>query len=214
MLKLMYTHTGVIWQCTGFAPARKKRKGMGIYHGYTIRKGKTMGEKKKIATACQRNGTQRTLNSLQQDRFQVLKSGLSAFLVPTLVSAEEWQGCMGREADSFLRLLACSKARVPKINPDTYSLRTLSIFCHAMGEEILPPFSLSYGRQGMAVNGVLSIPKTLVCHNTGSGSTLLDILEGEVDEGYFLSEGQTLRLLEEIQRGRGKDSPAVLLSLT
>ncbi len=66
----------------------------------------------------------------------------------------------------------------------------------------------------MAVNGVLSIPKTLVCHNTGSGSTLLDILEGEVDEGYFLSEGQTLRLLEEIQRGRGKDSPAVLLSLT
>jgi hypothetical protein len=90
----------------------------------------------------------------------------------------------------------------------------LSIFCHAMGEGILPPFSLSYGKQGMAVNGVLSIPKTSACHSTGSGSTLLDILEGEVDENYFLSEEQTLRLLREVQRERGKDSPVVPPLLT
>ena len=109
---------------------------------------------------------------------------------------------MEREADSFLKSLVCSKARVPKINPDTYSLRMLSIFCQAMAEGILPPFSLNYGRQGMAVNGVLSIPGISACRSTGSGCTLLDILEGEVDEGYFLSAAQTLRLLKEIQGER------------
>ena len=70
--------------------AAAEPRGIRTSRGYTIRKGKTMGKKKKTATACQRNGMQRTLNGLQQDRFQVLKSGLSAFLVPTLVSAEEW----------------------------------------------------------------------------------------------------------------------------
>lgn len=145
------------------------------------------------------NGSQRTLNSLQQEKFQRLKSGLLGFLVPTLVSAGEWQGYMECEVDSFLRLLVCSKARMPKINPNTYSLRMLSIFCQAMAEGILPPFSLNYGRQGTTVNGMLSIPGTSVCHNTGNGCTLLDILEEDVDETYFLSAEQTLRLLNEIQ---------------
>ncbi len=145
------------------------------------------------------NGSQRTLNSLQQEKFQRLKSGLLGFLVPTLVSAGEWQGYMEREVDSFLRLLVCSKARMPKINPNTYSLRMLSIFCQAMAEGILPPFSLNYGRQGTTVNGVLSTPGTSACRSTGNGCTLLDILEEDVDETYFLSVEQTLRLLNEIQ---------------
>ncbi len=155
------------------------------------------------------NGTQRTLNSLQQERFRKLKSGLLGFLVPTSVSAEEWQGCMEHEVDSFLRLLACSKARVPKINPDTFSLRTLRILCHAMQEEILPPFSLNYGRQGMTANGVLSIPKISVSRSTGSACTLLDILEKGADEKYFLSAEQTMRLLKDIQEGKDKDGSAV-----
>ena len=43
------------------------------------------------------NGSPKILSSSQQERFQELKSGLSDFLVPTLVSADEWQGFMGRE---------------------------------------------------------------------------------------------------------------------
>ncbi len=36
---------------------------------------------------------------------------------------------MGREVDSFLRSLVSSRARLPKISPDTLSLRMLNILC-------------------------------------------------------------------------------------
>ena len=49
----------------------------------------------------------------------------------------------------------------------------------------------------MTVNGVLSIPKTMASPSTGKECTLLDILEEEVDEKYFLSAEQTLRLLKD-----------------
>jgi hypothetical protein len=144
------------------------------------------------------SGTQKILNSSQQERFQKLKSGLLDFLVPTLVSAAEWQDFMEREVDSFLRSLVCSKAQLPKISPDMLSLRMLNIFCLAREAEILPPFSLSYGKQGTTANGVLSIPKTLTCPRIGRECTLLDILEEEVDEKYFLSAEQTRRLLKDL----------------
>lgn len=143
------------------------------------------------------SGMQRTLSSSQQENFQKLKSGLSDFLVPTLVSADEWQGFMGSEVDSFLRSLVSSKARFPKISPDTLSLRMLNILCLTREAGILPPFSLRYGRQGMTVNGVLSIPKTMASPSTGKECTLLDILEEEVDEKYFLSAEQTRCLLKD-----------------
>ena len=46
------------------------------------------------------------------------------------------------------------------------------------------------------MNGALSIPKTMASPSTGKGCTLLDILEEGVDEKYFLSAEQTLRLLK------------------
>ena len=49
----------------------------------------------------------------------------------------------------------------------------------------------------MTVNGVLSIPKTMASPSTGKECTLLDILEEEVDEKYFLSAEQTRRLLKD-----------------
>ena len=143
------------------------------------------------------NGTQRTLSRSEQEKFQKLKSGLLGFLVPTLVSAAEWQDFMEREVDFFLQLLVCSKARLPKINPDTLSLRMLNILCQAKKAQLLPPFSLNYGKQGMTQNGVLLIPKSSEFPSTGKGCTLLDILETDVPEKYFLSAEQTLRLLKD-----------------
>lgn len=97
----------------------------------------------------------------------------------------------------FLQLLVCSKARLPKINPDTLSLRMLNILCQAKKAQLLPPFSLNYGKQGMTQNGVLLIPKSSEFPSTGKGCTLLDILETDVPEKYFLSAEQTLRLLKD-----------------
>ena len=73
----------------------------------------------------------------QQERFQKLKSGLSDFLVPTLVSADEWQGFMGREVDSFLRSLVSSKARLPKI------LQWRVHAAHVSGAKMLKPHEVS-----------------------------------------------------------------------
>ena len=109
----------------------------------------------------------------------------------------EWQDFMEREVDFFLQLLVCSKARLPKINPDTLSLRMLNILCQAKKAQLLPPFSLNYGKQGMTQNGVLLIPKSSEFPSTGKGCTLLDILETDVPEKYFLSAEQTLRLLKD-----------------
>ena len=73
----------------------------------------------------------------------------------------------------------------------------LNILCQAKEAQLLPPFSLNYGKQGMTVNGVLSIPKILESPSTGKECTLLDILETDVPEKYFLSAEQTLRLLKD-----------------
>ena len=63
---------------------------------------------------------------------------------------------------------------------------------------ILPPFSLTYGKQGMMLNGSVSTQKISECHSTENECTLLDILEESVDEKYFLSADQTERLLKKL----------------
>lgn len=144
------------------------------------------------------NGLQRTLNCLQQERYQKLKSGLSDFLVRISPSQEKGPDLPENEVDSFLRLLACSKAQRPKISPESLSLRTLSIFCQAAEEGILPPFSLTYGKLGMTQNGSVSIQRISEYPRTGKECTLLDILEEDVDEKYFLSAEQTERMLKKL----------------
>lgn len=144
------------------------------------------------------NGTPKTLNKSEQEKFQKLKSGLLDFLALTFPSQDAWEGLEEAEADCFLQSLACSKARVPKIDPSSLSLRTLSIFCQASVAGHLPLFSLNYGKLGMTVNGRPSIQKTSSSPSTGSGCTLLDILEESVDEKYFLSAEQTQRLLSSL----------------
>ena len=51
------------------------------------------------------------------------------------------------------------------------------------------------GGMGTLANGSCSTQKTLAFPKTGKGCSLLDILETEVDEKYFLSAQQTERIL-------------------
>ena len=107
-------------------------------------------------------------------------------------------GLAGERSGLFFTVVVCSKARLPKINPASLSLRTLSICCQAREAGILPPFCLTYGKQGMTLNGSVSTVRISESPSTGRECTLLDILEESVDEKYFLSAEQTQRLLKKL----------------
>ena len=152
----------------------------------------------KYGTNVKASGSQKILSKSEQERFQKLKSGLLDFLAQTFPCQESGQVLKESEVDFFLQSLACSKAQIPKINPASLSLRMLSICCQAREAGILPPFSLTYGKQGMMLNGSVSTQKISECHSTENECTLLDILEESVDEKYFLSADQTERLLKKL----------------
>ena len=57
---------------------------------------------------------------------------------------------------------------------------------------------LTYGKQGMTLNGSVSTVRISESPSTGNECTLLDILEESVDEKYFLSAEQTQRLLKKL----------------
>lgn len=151
-----------------------------------------------METNVKASGSQKILSKSEQERFQKLKSGLLDFLAQTFPCQESGQVLKESEVDFFLQSLACSKAQIPKINPASLSLRMLSICCQAREAGILPPFSLTYGKQGMMLNGSVSTQKISECHSTENECTLLDILEESVDEKYFLSADQTERLLKKL----------------
>ena len=52
---------------------------------------------------------------------------------------------------------------------------------------------------GTMSNGKCLTQKTSEFHKTGSVCSLLDILEEQVDEKFFLSEEQTARILAQVK---------------
>ena len=189
------------WQCTDSLYAKKEMTlvKMATVTGYAGKRKEMVvtGQEKKTA-GCRANGSQRTLNCFQQEKYQELKSGLSDFLARISPSQGNGLDLPENEVDYFLQLLVCSKAQRPKISPESLSLRMLSIFCQAAAEGILPPFSLTYGKLGMTQNGSVSIQRISEYPRTGKECTLLDILEEGVDEKYFLSAEQTERMLKKL----------------
>ena len=79
-----------------------------------------------------------------------------------------------REIDQAYSSKLCDFLKKPKkkINPDTFSLKMLTM-----------------------QNGRLSTVKTLGCRKTEKGCSLSDILEEQVDQKYFLSMEQTQRIV-------------------
>jgi len=59
---------------------------------------------------------------------------------------------------------------------------------------------LEMGGQGMMWNGNCLTQKNMGCHKTGKECSLLDIIEAEVDEKYFLSPQATERILANSKR--------------
>lgn len=112
-------------------------------------------------------------------------------------SAAASEGLTEREADSFLRLLNSSKAKVLKIDPHGLSLKMLRISCPFMEDGTLRPFSIRWPHSATISSTDFSIQKISAPLKTESGSTLslADILEPEVDQKYFLSQRAVEKLL-------------------
>lgn len=60
------------------------------------------------------------------------------------------------------------------------------------------PLLVKWQKEGIVSNGRCTTPKTTDSHKIGSVSTLLDILEKQVEESYFLSQEKTMQLLSKL----------------
>ena len=112
-------------------------------------------------------------------------------------SAAFSEGLTEQEADSFLRLLNSSKAKVLKIDPHGLSLKMLRISCPFMEDGTLRPFLIRWPHSATISSTDFSIQRISAPLKTESGSTLslADILEPEVDQKYFLSQRAVEKLL-------------------
>ena len=140
------------------------------------------------------NGTAVTLDDCEQMTFPELMCGALDSLAKTSVLQESKKDLQETEADFFTQLLNFSKIQKKKIDPQSYSLKMLKIYYLSIEDSTFSPFSLLWMKQGMMRNGRLStLPITF--RRTENVYSLLDILEDEVDEKYFLSKSQTEKIV-------------------
>ena len=135
--------------------------------------------------------------SIQHD-YQKQISGVREALVKMCLSQGNEPAYTVSEVDSFLHLLNSSKAKKKKINPNGFSLKMLKDFYQVVGDEIISTISLSWTKQGMTLSGKCSTQKTTVYPKTENASTLLDILEVEVDDKYYLSAEKAVAILSNL----------------
>lgn len=95
----------------------------------------------------------------------------------------------------FSELCTLSDSSKKKINPLTFSLRTLKICLVLMEDGISPDCSLKWSSRGMMRNGKCSTPEISECRRTGNGVSLSDILEAGVPQKYFLSKEQVEKIV-------------------
>lgn len=141
------------------------------------------------------NGTQMTLEECMPETFQKPTAGVLDSLARTYPSQENKPDFKETVQACFSELCTLSDNSKKKINPLTFSLRTLKICLVLMEDGISPDCSLKWMQGGMMQNGRCSTPKISECHKTGKDVSLSDILEGEVPQKYFLSKEQTEKIV-------------------
>ena len=124
-------------------------------------------------------------------------SGQADSRVRTFLYLAGNEGLQASEVLSFLKSLDCSKARLPKIDPNGLSLKMLKICSPLIGDGTLRPFSIRWPKSAIISNTDCLIHASTAFRKTGNAATLslIDILEPRVDEKYFLSPQATARLL-------------------
>ncbi|GAB7171394.1 hypothetical protein TUA1478L_33880 [Lactiplantibacillus plantarum] len=100
----------------------------------------------------------------------------------------------GKRSSLFLQLQGLLETSKKRIDPATYSLRTLKTYLVLIEDLTFSNFKLNWMKSGTTVNGMfLTQPKSSL--STGNVSSLSDILEDDVPSKYFLSSKVTDKLL-------------------
>ena len=141
------------------------------------------------------SGTQMTLEEYMPETFQEQIAGVSDSRAKTSQLQENSLDFKGTVQACFLELCTLSDNSKKKIDPLTFSLRTLRICLVLMEDGISPDCSLKWSRGGMMQNGKCSTLKISECHRTEKGASLSDILEAEAQQKYFLSKDQTEKIV-------------------
>lgn len=141
------------------------------------------------------NGTQMTLEECMPETFQKQTAGASDSHARTYPLQENSLDFKETVQACFSELCTLSDNSKKKIDPLTFSLRTLKICLVLMEDGISPGCSLKWSRGGMMRNGRLLTAKISEYRKTESDASLLDILETEVQQKYFLSKEQTEKII-------------------
>ena len=141
------------------------------------------------------NGTQMTLDEFVPMTSQKPIAGVSDSRAKISQLPENNLDFKETVQTCFSELCTLSDNSKKKINPLTFSLRTLKICLVLMEDGTSPDCSLKWSGVGTMQNGKCSTPKILEFHKTGKGVSLSDILEEEVLQKYFLSKEQTEKIV-------------------
>ena len=130
--------------------------------------------------------------------------GQEAFHAKTFLQRARAEGLQESEVRSFLKWLGSSRARLPKLDPNGWSLKMLKICFPFIEDGTLRSFSIRWPKSAIISSTDFSIQNSMACRKTGSVSilSLIDILEPEVDERYFLSQQAKENLLSKFWEGR------------
>ena len=138
------------------------------------------------------SGTKAT--SQKQEISQEQTYGRSERRVKISALQEEGQDLTEEEAASLEKFLDCLEKGKKKIDPSGLSMKMLKACFHQTEGATTSKSSLHWMNLGTMSSGKISTQNGS-CHKTGSGYTLSDILEDEVDTKYFLSRGQAEKII-------------------
>lgn len=149
------------------------------------------------------NVTPETSEQSTQARSQTTISSVLAFLVNHLASPEKDWDLKTPEGLCFLKSLGLSETK----DPDIFSLKMLRGYLVMTKEKLSRQYLGFSPIWGMSINGKFLTARISEFPRTGSGSSLSDILEEQVDRKYFLSAKATQflirRSMQNKQEGRG-----------
>ena len=143
------------------------------------------------------NGMQEMFEQLELPICQLQTAGPSEHLVKISALPGEEQGLTESEAALYEKFLESWKSSKKKINPHGLSTKTLGE-CFLVTEDLTSyQSSLKWTASGTMQNGKLSIQDGMF-RKIGSEYMLLDVIEEEVDDKYFLSPEMTERIIASL----------------
>lgn len=108
--------------------------------------------------------------------------------------AGKQRGFKGNRSSLFFRVTALLKQLSEEDRPNYLFIENVRNLL-SVNRGFDSDFSLSWTKSGTMRSGKLSTQNTTVYHKTESECSLLDILEDEVDEKYFLSREQAEKIV-------------------